>query len=378
MVDGKPVLVSGYPKRNDLDYMQGDAVDNYLGTCALTSIANLLTQTGRPTTESQVVNLAINNNWAVNDPNLPAYQLGGSNVNDQRSILNSYGIRNDVVEGYNESGVANLLRSGRAVILAVNAGVLWGEAAYTGNGAVNHAVTLTGAVYNEADGALAGFYLADSGRGKVSDMTRFVDLDTFRQMANVPSAYAIYTIEPVKYWQEDINGTGNELANNIAGNRGDNSLSGLGGNDVLAGDAGNDTLVGGTGNDTLDGGSGDDTYRFNVGDGADVIADSDGLDTLVMGSGISPSSVQVTLANGRLKLAMGGGSVDMPAGAGKLIEEVQFADGTVWHARANGTGYNANPSGQLTILGKPQQGQTLTLTSSLADADGVGAFSYQW
>ena len=48
--------------------MQGDAIVDYQGTCALTAIANLLTQTGQPTTESQVVALAINNNWAVNDP----------------------------------------------------------------------------------------------------------------------------------------------------------------------------------------------------------------------------------------------------------------------------------------------------------------------
>jgi Ca2+-binding RTX toxin-like protein len=34
LVDGKKVLVYGYPKRNELDYMQGDAVENYAGTCA--------------------------------------------------------------------------------------------------------------------------------------------------------------------------------------------------------------------------------------------------------------------------------------------------------------------------------------------------------
>ena len=45
-VDGKMVRVYGYPKRNELDYMQGDAKDQYQGTCALTSIANILTQAG--------------------------------------------------------------------------------------------------------------------------------------------------------------------------------------------------------------------------------------------------------------------------------------------------------------------------------------------
>jgi Ca2+-binding RTX toxin-like protein len=276
-VDGKAVVVYGYPKRNELDYMQGDAVENYQGTCALTSIANLLTQTGRPTTESQVVNLAINNNWAVNNLNLPAAQLGGSNVNGQRAILDHYGLRNDVIVGYNETGLANLIRSGRGVILAVNAGKLWGDVNYVGNGQVNHAVTLTGAVYNENDGSLAGFYITDSGRGKVSDMTRFLSIDVFRQAANVANAYAIYTIEPVKFWDEDINGAGNAGANNLIGNRGDNLLQGLAGNDLLQGDGGNDTLDGGTGNDTLIGGSGNDTYV--VDSAGDVVTETSSLAT---------------------------------------------------------------------------------------------------
>jgi hypothetical protein len=55
-VDGEAVLVYGFPKRNELDYMQGDAIENYRGTCALTSIANLITQTGTPTSEGEVVN----------------------------------------------------------------------------------------------------------------------------------------------------------------------------------------------------------------------------------------------------------------------------------------------------------------------------------
>ncbi|RUA04628.1 MAG: calcium-binding protein, partial [Gammaproteobacteria bacterium] len=121
-VDGEDVLVYGFPKRNELDYIQGDAVENYQGTCALTSIANLITQTGKPTTEGEVVNLAIKNNWAVNNPSLPASQLGGSNYLQQQAILDNYGIDNDVIQGYNETGIANLLRGGRGLILSVNAG----------------------------------------------------------------------------------------------------------------------------------------------------------------------------------------------------------------------------------------------------------------
>jgi Ca2+-binding RTX toxin-like protein len=78
-VDGEDVLVYGFPKRYELDYLQGDAIENYKGTCGLTSIANIITQTGTPTTEGGVINVAINNNWTVSDPNLPSNKLGGSN-----------------------------------------------------------------------------------------------------------------------------------------------------------------------------------------------------------------------------------------------------------------------------------------------------------
>ena len=44
----------------------------------------------------------------------------------------------------------------------------------------------------------------------------------------------------------------------------------------------------------------------------------------------------------------------------------------------NLTGANDTPVGSLTINGVATQGQTLTATSTIADADGMGALSYQW
>lgn len=49
-----------------------------------------------------------------------------------------------------------------------------------------------------------------------------------------------------------INGTGNELNNNLTGNNANNVLSGLDGNDVLTGGSGRDQLSGGLGNDRFD------------------------------------------------------------------------------------------------------------------------------
>lgn len=121
----RDALVYGFPKRFELDYLQGDEVEGFEGTCALTSVANLLTQSGKPTTEGEVVRRAIDNQWAVTDPNLPSWKRGGSNAYEQLQLLTSYGLRADLLAGYNETGIANLVRSGRGVIIAVDAGVIW-------------------------------------------------------------------------------------------------------------------------------------------------------------------------------------------------------------------------------------------------------------
>ncbi|WP_459990409.1 calcium-binding protein [Methylosoma difficile] len=267
LVDGAGVLVYGYPKRNELDYSQGDALADYLGTCALTAISNIMVQAGKPSTEADIIQLAINNDWALSDPNLPAYERGGSTSADQQAILDSLGLRNDLLSGYREQGLANLVMSGRAVILGVNAGKLWGEPDYIDGGAVNHAITITGAVYNNSgdanQGQLMGFFIADSGRRKVNDMNRFVAVDTLKAAANVPGAYAIYTLEPLKLWDEDLTGTGNAGDNTLIGNRGNNNLSGGDGNDSLSGGAGNDNLVGGAGADSMNGGEGDDVFMVD-------------------------------------------------------------------------------------------------------------------
>lgn len=263
--------------------MQGDAIPEYQGTCVLTSIANLLTQANLPTSEAEVVQLAIDNRWAVTDPAVSAYQRGGSNYVQQQALLGSYGLRNALLDDYDENALANMVRSGRGVLVALNCGRLWDDPAYLDDGGVNHVVTVTGMAYGEEGGALEGFYIADSGRQKVSDMTRFVSISEFRTAAAVPNAYAIYTKEALKFWNEDIDGRGNSIDNILVGNRGNN---------VLDGSAGSDTLYGGAGYDLLMGGEGGDTYVFNRGDGMDRVreygnAAAADIDVAVFGADIT-------------------------------------------------------------------------------------------
>lgn len=73
---------------------------------------------------------------------------------------------------------------------------------------------------------------------------------------------------------DDLQGTGNELANTIVGNGGANVLSGMGGNDRLRGGAGADRLLGGDGNDRLDGGAGADQLAGGTGNDTYIVEDA--------------------------------------------------------------------------------------------------------
>ncbi|EMD1845618.1 hypothetical protein VQV38_005713, partial [Raoultella planticola] len=106
---------------------------------------------------------------------------------------------------------------------------------------------------------------------------------------------------------------------------------------------GNDLLSGGTGNDLLKGGYGDDIYLFNAGDGQDTIIESSGADTLRMGEGLLAE--QAVLSRQRVQgydslvlgfrdradsvIIQGYFSLDS-----YQVEQIAFADGTVWDVAA--------------------------------------------
>lgn len=155
----------------------------------------------------------------------------------------------------------------------------------------------------------------------------------------------------------------------LLGGTGDDSLDGGSDADTLFGDAGNDTLLGGAGDDrlydgagddTLDGGSGNDTlmdelgndiFLFGRGDGRDTIevayGDPGRLNTLQFKEGVAPADVVLRQvddaaygAGTSLQIGIAGTS-DAVTVRGFLWEEdssqtanpvqqVRFADGTVW------------------------------------------------
>ena len=107
-----------------------------------------------------------------------------------------------------------------------------------------------------------------------------------------------------------------------------------------------DTIAGGAGNDHIQSGGSTDTYLFNRGDGNDTISDADiygygATDKLVFGAGIAASDIEVSRLADNLVI-----KVNNPNNTGATdqitienwdshayrIEQLQFADGTVWTA----------------------------------------------
>lgn len=143
---------------------------------------------------------------------------------------------------------------------------------------------------------------------------------------------------------------GNDVLRGLAGN---DSIFGGDGSDFLGGDDGDDELIGGSGNDQLSGGLGNDIYRFGAAQGFDEIADTSGINRILLDAGIAPAAVTVyrtssTSALGwissattdDLVLVVNGGSdqlrvLDYYAGqTPRPIDQVVFADGTVWDGSA--------------------------------------------
>jgi Ca2+-binding RTX toxin-like protein len=151
------------------------------------------------------------------------------------------------------------------------------------------------------------------------------------------------------------NAIGGPVEDWLIGNSANNDLDGLGGDDLLQGAAGDDTLDGGAGNDHLEGGTGNDS-----------LIGGDGTDTAIYSADVGDYTVTPTET---------GWTISGPDGDDTLVsvERGEFNG----QSQVLGVENNA-PTGSVTIVGTPVQGDPLQISNTLADADGLGTFSYQW
>ncbi|UWR10000.1 DUF4214 domain-containing protein [Sulfitobacter mediterraneus] len=186
----------------------------------------------------------------------------------------------------------------------------------------------------------------------------------------------------------------------IQGNLGDDTLHGGSGQDTLFGQTGADELFGDAGNDQLQGGIGNDTLRGGAGE--DVMFGQGGTDTYVVGQGEGQNTVyDFDLGSEVIRLIDSGFATANAAIAAitkpfSNVSRLTLSDGTyidVFHGSQSGTPLtaanielegdvpagNSQATGSVTISGTAREDQTLTAgTAGIADADGLGAFSYQW
>lgn len=152
--------------------------------------------------------------------------------------------------------------------------------------------------------------------------------------------------------EEDDVLRGTEFNDILDGRGGNDRLLGRGGDDTLIGGAGNDILDGGAGNDELRGGTGSDTYRFGRGDGHDIIIEDSWVasetDRIELKSGLTADDVR--LSRGRtvsgwqvsddlvLTIRDTGETLTVKKQFNEsnrfAVEEIAFADGTVWDGEA--------------------------------------------
>jgi Ca2+-binding RTX toxin-like protein len=165
-------------------------------------------------------------------------------------------------------------------------------------------------------------------------------------------------------------------------------LIGGGGNDILEGGAGNDRLAGGDGDDILEGGAGDDTlygdlgsdtYLFGRGDGHDTISESSWIpnetDRIQLKEGISPNDIRLervcNLINGWqpsddlvLTIRDTGETIIVrdhftSSYVNRSIEEIVFADGTVWDIETIKTLVLLGEAGNDTLRGFDNRDDTI-------------------
>lgn len=176
--DGNAVYDSPMEMNDYLYKKQGSARKIYQGTCGLCSCANILRLSGVNATEEQMIEYA-SNTTAPNSierlcetGHMNPGRNGGTNPEGRRSILEYFGISSGLfdVEMDRAGGatqttmnsIADMVSSGKGIILSVHADMLWHDAPYGIND--YHAITVT-SVKKDSAGNVLGYYVCDSAMG---------------------------------------------------------------------------------------------------------------------------------------------------------------------------------------------------------------------
>lgn len=119
-------------------------------------------------------------------------------------------------------------------------------------------------------------------------------------------------------------------------------------------------------------GTNDITWGGQAATSFNIVSGADTSTTIVDYTFAAPGGSFDVGDNGTLSLALGAGPVTDASGAA-VASLTAGADDASVQIRINSA-----PTGAVTISGDAKQGQTLTASNTLADANGLGTISYQW
>ncbi|CAD7385208.1 calcium-binding protein [Xanthomonas arboricola] len=156
---------------------------------------------------------------------------------------------------------------------------------------------------------------------------------------------------------------GGAQGDTLYGGEGDDQLDGGANNDILYGGGGNDRLEGGSGNDYLSGDAGSDTYVFGRASGQDTISnysyETTSTDVIELAADVAVEDVTIWRYSNDLVLAIKGTDAQIRVGShfyndGRelyAINQVRFADGTVWDATQIRALVQASTAGDDQLIG---------------------------
>lgn len=202
--EGQDVVVFGNPIEVGKDYLnfeQGHNSYDALGNCNLVSTSNFLNLCGiSEANEEFITGYAIENGECTYSEFLPPEDRGGSNTQNMQNILSDFGIETEVVKPYENGGdiesIAARLEEGYVGAMGVNAGYLWDDPNYIGDGTVNHEVTLTGTVRDGETGELLALTVCDSGTSEFCHVVPVEQLEYCYE--NTWGADVVLSVEPMR------------------------------------------------------------------------------------------------------------------------------------------------------------------------------------
>lgn len=168
--DGNAIFNTPHETGELLNCNQGCAVDNVEGDCGLVAIENIARLAGKHVTEADVFKIASEEGLCEAGNEDPGFN-GGTSFIDQCAILEKIGIAATPFFVELAEDLADIVESGRGVIAAVDAGMLWEGFPYD----ADHAITVT-SVERNPEGKPVAFYICDSGTGGI-DPSRRVSAD---------------------------------------------------------------------------------------------------------------------------------------------------------------------------------------------------------